>query len=229
VSQCPTLCPKLLIPLSRYHFFTENQFPFLRPHFFPTCNMADQSRSTRFRALFESALQAYERKTGVILAEHPLALQLQSCCSVESIATLLQDQIRVSSDFRGHDRIIISIMSTLSVISTLSTTTALDWATGLVRQKALMTCSTSLTIFCRHSHPKMQYTPVSLSYLLYVILFSTFILIILTAKSIRRPRASIQVVMRLSTCSSRSNAFLGVSPYIPGSPTQPPWTRWWSR
>ena len=92
--------------------------------------MDDQSR---FRALFESALQAYENNTGITLAEHPLAIKVQNCCSVEFITTLLQDQIRASSAFV---RIMKSTKGILSTLSTLSATTALDWAIGLVRQVA---------------------------------------------------------------------------------------------
>jgi hypothetical protein len=88
---------------------------------------------SRFRALFESALQAYENNTGKTLAEHPLTVKIQNCCSVESVTTLLQDQTRASSDF---DRIIKSIKGILSTLSTLSATTALDWAIGLVGQVA---------------------------------------------------------------------------------------------
>ena len=156
------------LPLSPYHFLTANQFPLLQPHFFPTCAMDDQSRSTRFRALFDSALRAYEEKTGIMLAEHPLAEQLQGCPSVESITALIQDQIRAPSDFGGTDRIMNSVGSTISILSTVSATTAFEWATDMVRQKVLTTCFISLILFCRHSHLKTQYTLVSLSCLLYV-------------------------------------------------------------
>jgi len=45
--------------------------------------MADQSlaRSARFQVLFESALQAYKKRTGITLAEHPLTVELESCHS----------------------------------------------------------------------------------------------------------------------------------------------------
>ena len=52
--------------------------------------MTDHSASHRFQALFESALQAYESKTGITLAQHPLAVDLQDCHSVDDITTLLQ-------------------------------------------------------------------------------------------------------------------------------------------
>src|SRR5260221_12568998 len=110
--------------------------------------MADHSTSTHVRALFDSALQAYEKKVGVTLVEHPLAVQLQSCHSVESITTFLQDQVQAFSDFRESDRVIKSIKSTASILTKLSATAspALDHI-GLVRQKALMACSPDLTGF----------------------------------------------------------------------------------
>ena len=118
--------------------------------------MGDQSGSSSFRALFETVLQLYEKETGITLYEHPLAVELQNCRSAESIIALLQNQIRVPYDFGGNNRIVTSIESTVSILSTLSATTAFDWATGLVRQNALMACPTSLTFFGRHSHLKTQ-------------------------------------------------------------------------
>jgi len=127
--------------------------------------MGDQSSaSTNFRELFESALQTYDKMTGMTLAEHPFSLRLRNCPSVESVIALLQDQVITSSNLRGSDRIMKSIKSTISILSTLSATAALDWATVLVCPKALMACSMSITVFRRHSHLKMPYTLVSLSY-----------------------------------------------------------------
>jgi hypothetical protein len=109
--------------------------------------MADQSRSTRFQALFDSALRAYKEKTGLTLAEHSLAMQLQSCTSVESITTLIQDQIRMSNDFGGTDRIMDSIGSTISILSAVSATAAFDWAISMVRKEVLTTHVTPLICF----------------------------------------------------------------------------------
>jgi hypothetical protein len=109
--------------------------------------MADQSGSTRFQALFESALQAYERKTGVILAQHPFALDLQSCDTVDNIITLLQGQTQAFSGFRERDRMMKAIKTTVSILTPLSDATSLVDAVGLVSQKALMACSTSPTFF----------------------------------------------------------------------------------
>jgi hypothetical protein len=100
--------------------------------------MADQSEHNRFRTLFESALQAYDQKAGVILADHPLAVQLQSCHSIESITTFLQDQAQAFSEFPGSDKVMKSIKSTVSILIRLSVTASLDDNIVLVRHKALI-------------------------------------------------------------------------------------------
>jgi hypothetical protein len=105
----------------------------------PSCfhNMADQSQSSRFRVLFESALQDYQNQTGTTLPNHPLAEKLQYCNSVESVTALLQEQARPFTEFRGgDDRIMKSLKSVVSVLYTLSASTTLGGAIGLVRQKA---------------------------------------------------------------------------------------------
>jgi hypothetical protein len=131
--------------------------------------MADQPGHTRFQALFESALQAYEQKTSITLAEHPLAVQLQSCDSVESIITLLLGQARSLSNFRESDRIIKSIKTTVSILNPLSVAASFADTFSLVCQNE---CADShlhiLDWFCRHSHPRKQYRLLSQSYLLYV-------------------------------------------------------------
>ena len=115
--------------------------------------MSDQSGSVHFRALFESALQAYEAKTGITLPEHPLTLQLRSCYSIESITTFLQDHIRGSSVFRGNEKAMDLAKSTTTILSTLSTTAAFDWAIGLVCPKALMSRFISLMVLLQTFSP----------------------------------------------------------------------------
>jgi hypothetical protein len=109
--------------------------------------MADQSGSHRFQALFESALQAYGRKTGVTLAQHPLAVQLQSCHSVDDITTLLKERAQAFGNFRERDRMMKSIETTVSILTPLSDAAPLVDALGVVCQKALVACFTSLIIF----------------------------------------------------------------------------------
>jgi len=109
--------------------------------------MADHAISTRVCVLFHSAWQTYEKKVGVTLVEHPLAVQLQSCHSAQSITTVLQNQVQAFSNLRGSDRVIKSIKSTVSILTKLSATTFPALDISLVRQKALMACSPALTVF----------------------------------------------------------------------------------
>jgi len=101
--------------------------------------MADHSVSFRLRTLFELALEDYEIKTQISLANHPLAQKLDNCHSIESIAILLQDQARTFGETRGRDRVMKSIRSTVSFLYKLSATAALGNDLGLVRQNLLMT------------------------------------------------------------------------------------------
>ncbi|KAH9983483.1 hypothetical protein BJV74DRAFT_618971 [Russula compacta] len=93
--------------------------------------MGDQSGSSRFQDLFESALQHYEHQTGISLPDHPLAQQLQTCNSVESIIALLQQQANAFSEFRGSDRILKSLKNLVSVLCKLSATAHPGDAVGL--------------------------------------------------------------------------------------------------
>jgi len=121
------------IPLSRYIFLSNT---LSQDHF---ASMTDQSVSSRLPALFELALEDYEVKTKISLAEHSFAQKLEDCHSVESITTLLQDQARAFGEFRGRARIMESIRSTVSSLDKLSATAAFGGCTGSVRQKAPMT------------------------------------------------------------------------------------------
>jgi len=123
------------IPLSRYRFLAVNQSRPKRLLSFPTRDMAYQPESARFQALFEPALQAYEKTTGVSLAQHPLAIILQSCDSVEAITSVLQHQAREFEDLQGSDKIMKSLKRTVSISSTL------------VRQQELVAYFTLLTVF----------------------------------------------------------------------------------
>jgi hypothetical protein len=102
--------------------------------------MADRSGSTGFLALYRSALQAYEKNAGVTLAEHPLALQLQSCDSVESMTSVLQAQVEALGEFQGSNRVMKTIKGTVSILTRLSSTASLAVDVGPVHQQALMSC-----------------------------------------------------------------------------------------
>jgi hypothetical protein len=115
--------------------------------------MADQTESTRFQKLFESALQDYQKQTGVTLSKHPLALQLQSCNTEDDITSLLQGQTKAFDTFREKDRMLKAIKAIVSILTPLSKATSLVHAVGLVRQKALGNVfHISDQNFRRHSH-----------------------------------------------------------------------------
>ena len=165
--QCnrPSPITPTYVPLSRHQFLAANSSPSSRAYFFPS-DMAHQSESPRFQALFESALQEYEKKTGVYFAQHPLAIKLQSCHTVEAITGLLQDQAQAFMDLQGSDKIMKSLITTVSILSKLSSTAPL--AFGLVRQKGFIASLPSLNFIYSRSHLPKRYRLVSLSYLTYV-------------------------------------------------------------
>ena len=127
--------------------------------------MTDHSGSTRFWARFEHALQAYQTTTGVILAEHPLAVRLQSCRSIDSMTAILQYEARAFSDLPASDRIMKAIESIVSILCAISTTTSFRNATGLVRDEALIACFHIPDRIYSRSPLRKQYLRASPSYL----------------------------------------------------------------
>jgi hypothetical protein len=106
--------------------------------------MADKSGSAHFQAVFNSALEAYEKKTGVQLAQYPLAMELQNSDCVDSIVTLLRGQ---AQDFRHSEKIMKSINTIVSILTPLSLVAFVPDTVGLVRQMTLMVCFASLNVF----------------------------------------------------------------------------------
>jgi fungal STAND N-terminal Goodbye domain len=98
--------------------------------------MSDRSGLSHFRVLFEAALQDYEKQTGITLAKHPLAEQLQDCSSVESITALLHKQTQAFSEFIGSDKITKLFKNTVSILYVLSNIADLGRSINLVCPKA---------------------------------------------------------------------------------------------
>jgi len=111
--------------------------------------MTDQPGSARFQTLLESALQVYEIKAGVTLADwgDSLAIQLQHCHSIDDITTLLQDKTKAINDLRQRDRIFKSIKATVSILTPISAVASVADDAGLVRQNVLKACLAFLTVF----------------------------------------------------------------------------------
>ena len=141
--------------------------------------MADQSGSTHFRELFDSALRVYEKETGVTLANHRLAMELQHCDTIEGITALLQDQAK---DFKKCETITKSVEIVISILTPLSLAASLPDTVGLVRQKVLVASFTSLTVSYSRSRPRKQYKLVSVSYLMYVPFSSSYVYIFVTTE-----------------------------------------------
>jgi len=136
-------------PLSRHCFVSENQSSTHTPYSFPTRDMTDQPGPARFQALLDSALQEYEKKAGVTLAdsEDSLAIRLQRCHSIDDINTLLQDKAQAFNDLRQRDRIFKSIKVTVSILTPISSVASVADDVGLVCQKVLKACLAFLTVF----------------------------------------------------------------------------------
>ncbi|KAH9176596.1 hypothetical protein EDB89DRAFT_78705 [Lactarius sanguifluus] len=86
----------------------------------------------RFRSLFETALQEYEKKAGTILLDNPITVKLQNCNSAEAINDVLQEQAQTFQKFRGNDgKFAKWLKRTVHVLHTLSTSSALGEGVGL--------------------------------------------------------------------------------------------------
>jgi hypothetical protein len=101
--------------------------------------MSGLSGSSRLWELFEPALVAYERQTGIDLAKYPLAHSLQACNSVEDVTTILSKQAKDFKKFREKDKVLKPLKNVLTVLHLVpvSSATSIAKHVGLVRPKAL--------------------------------------------------------------------------------------------
>ena len=109
---------------------------FFAPRITLTSRMSDQSGPSYFQTLFETAFQDYEKQTGKILANHPLAEKLQSCDAVESVAAVLREQTETFCEIRGTEKVLKPLKNVLSVLHKLSNVASavnFDQHLGLVR------------------------------------------------------------------------------------------------
>ena len=154
-------------------------------------NMSDQPGVSHFQVLFESALLDYQRQTGIALANHPLAEQLQTCHSAESITALLQEQLLAFGVIRESDKIMGSLKNVVSVLSKISATAALGQGIGTVCPKPPMGCSTDLNAYSivTSTCGCDAYWPRNTSHCMCLV--SSYVCIILTFRCPRRSRASL--------------------------------------
>ncbi len=96
--------------------------------------LSDMSQSSStFQALFNAALQDYKDKTGSSLIDHPFAEQLQTCDSVDSITTVLQEQAQSFREFSESDgKLMKALNSSVDILCLPSISSALSEAIGFV-------------------------------------------------------------------------------------------------
>src|SRR6267142_3211624 len=100
--------------------------------------MSHQSDASQFLSLFEAALEDYRKQTGTRLVDHPLNAKLIKCDSVESITTVLQEQVQAFLKFQGDDcKVIKALKAVVHTLHSLSASTLLGEAIDLVCLKAL--------------------------------------------------------------------------------------------
>lgn len=80
--------------------------------------------STSLQSRLKDAIEKYKTRVGTSLVENQLATQLRTCDDVQSVATLLEEQVQVFRDFLGRDRHLKmkpSIRRTVHILHTIFT------------------------------------------------------------------------------------------------------------
>ena len=89
--------------------------------------MSQSSSSSNFQILFDAALRDYKDKTENSLTDHPIAKQLETCESVNSITAVLQEQARRFREFReSNGRLMKALTSSVDVLCAPSISFALN-------------------------------------------------------------------------------------------------------
>ena len=94
------------------------------------------SAASRFnyQAIFDSALEAYKKKTGKDLTSDPLLRSIENCNSPDAVLAILRAQIPESGQPRSsHNRLITWLDPTVNVLNVFSAT--IGGLVGLVSPK----------------------------------------------------------------------------------------------
>ena len=86
----------------------------------PTFDMSDEPGSSHLHVLFQTALDDYEKQTGIELARHPLAERLQDCNSVEAVTAILREQRHDLNKFQEKDKVLKPLKKVLTVLHIIS-------------------------------------------------------------------------------------------------------------
>jgi hypothetical protein len=88
-----------------------------------TSNQTAGPSTDNFTAIFNAALNEYQRLTGKRLDTHPFAAQLDTCQNPEAISNLLRTQAQAFSKFReGDERLMAWLDPTINILFTFSGT-----------------------------------------------------------------------------------------------------------
>src|SRR5712671_5574916 len=79
------------------------------------------SSSSRFEYIFNSALDAYKKRTSQDLASHPLLAKFQSCNSADAILAILREQVpafgQSQSSHESHSTWLVPVVNVLYALS----------------------------------------------------------------------------------------------------------------
>ena len=64
---------------------------------------SETSSNSNYQFIFDSALEAYKKKTGKDLASNPLLRRLESCDSPDTVIAVLREQITVFNQSGSND------------------------------------------------------------------------------------------------------------------------------
>ena len=128
-------------------------------HMSTISDMSQISSSSTFQTLFNAALLDYKDKTGNALTDHPIAMQLETCESVNSITAILQEQAQSFHEFRENDvKLMKALNSSVDVLCSPSISSALNGAIGVVVSlKAFIVIACSRWPFYSQSRLRQQY------------------------------------------------------------------------
>jgi len=102
------------------------------------------SPSANYQAIFDNALEAYEKKTGNNLASDPLLRRLESCNSPDAVLDVLREQIPAFD--RSGSRFTRWVNPTINVLYTFSST--IGGAMSLVSMVKVIIQDRAMTSAC---------------------------------------------------------------------------------
>jgi len=190
-------------------------FPLQLSHRLPPITMPGPQTSSeptlraKYQAVFDSALNSYEKKTGKVLSSNPLRRKLETCHSPNDIVTALGQQIPGSHQSRSSDDLLTKWLTpTVNVINAFSAT--ISRAVGLVS----LTRGDSLRI-CTLMFILQAYEPAGLIFTAMGVLLAVNISIVSFLHAVVTPQSFRQLMAQM-LLEARSLMFSGASKTFPG-------------